>query len=197
MKRSGTADLPLHGGRVPGWLAEMTELGKVGLRRFSPAFLLPMAFVSLIASGAPHKPSLLNKPAPPFARTTLDHERIDLVALRGRVVLLNFWATWCAPCQIEMPRFVTWQEEYSGQGLSIVGVSMDDDSETVQAFLRKKKLNYPVMMGDEKLGLAYGGVLGLPVTYLIDRQGVIRARYEGETHLDAMETLLRQLLKGQ
>ena len=64
-----------------------------------------------------------------------------------------------------------------------------------QSLLRRKKLNYPVVMGDEKLGLAYGGVLGLPVTYLIDRQGVIRARYEGETHLDAMETAMRQIAR--
>lgn len=159
---------------------------------------LALLFVSLAnAAAAPRKASLLNKPAPPLARTSLDNQSIDLGSLRGRVVLLNFWATWCAPCQIEMPRFVAWQQKYSGQGLSIVGVSMDDDSETVQSYLRKKKLNYPVVMGDEKLGLAYGGVLGLPVTYLIDRQGVIRARYEGETHLDAMEATLRKLLQGR
>jgi cytochrome c biogenesis protein CcmG/thiol:disulfide interchange protein DsbE len=155
---------------------------------------LAMVFVFLPASAAPRKASLINKPAPPFARASLRNEPVDLGALRGRVVLLNFWATWCAPCQAEMPRFVHWQEKYSGQGLSIVGVSMDDDPETVQSFLRRKKLNYPVVMGDEKLGLAYGGVLGLPVTYLIDRQGVIRARYQGGTDLDAMETAIRQLL---
>ena len=63
--------------------------------------------------------------------------------------------------------------------------------ETVQSFLRRKKLNYPVVMGDEKLGLAYGGILGLPVTYLIDRHGVIRARFQGETDLDAMENAMQ------
>jgi cytochrome c biogenesis protein CcmG, thiol:disulfide interchange protein DsbE len=173
---------------------EVCFFSRWGTRRF---LWFAIAFSSLTALGAPHKPSLLNKPAPSFARTTLNNERVDLGALRGRVVLLNFWATWCAPCQVEMPRFVSWQEKYSGQGLSIVGVSMDDDGESVQSYLRKKKLNYPVVMGDEKLGHAYGGVLGLPVTYLIDRQGVIRARYEGETHLDAMETAIRRLLKGQ
>jgi cytochrome c biogenesis protein CcmG/thiol:disulfide interchange protein DsbE len=141
--------------------------------------------------------SLLNKPAPAITQTSLDNQRIDLGALRGRVVLLNFWATWCAPCQIEMPRFMQWQEKYKADGLSIVGVSMDDDAETVKMYLRKKSLNYPVLMGDEKLGLAYRGVLGLPVTYLIDRQGVVRERYEGETHLDAMESAIRRLLKAQ
>jgi len=158
---------------------------------------LAMVFLFLPASAAPRKASLIDKPAPPFARASFGNERVDLGALRGRVVLLNFWATWCAPCQAEMPRFLQWQEKYSGQGLSIVGVSMDDDSETVQSFLRRKKLNYPVVMGDEKLGLAYGGVLGLPVTYLIDRNGVIRARYQGGTDLDAMETAMRQLLNSR
>ena len=160
-------------------------------------FSLAIAFALSHAFAAPRRPSLLNKPAPPLVRTSLDNQRIDLAALRGRVVLLNFWATWCAPCQIEMPRFVAWQEKYASQGLSIVGLSMDDDAETVQSFMRKKRLNYPVVMGDEKLGLAYGGVLGLPVTYLIDRQGVIRARYQGETRLDVMETALRRLLDGR
>ena len=168
----------------------------VRVHRSRLAILLAIAF-SFLASGAvPQNHSLLNKPAPPFARTSLQNERVDLAALRGRVVLLNFWATWCGPCQVEMPRFVQWQEKYRAEGLSIVGVSMDDDSQPVTSFLGKHKLNYPIVMGDEKLGLAYGGVLGLPVTYLIDRQGTIRARYKGETNLDAMETAIRQLLRS-
>ncbi len=154
-----------------------------------------MAFGLVAAFAAPRQASLLSKPAPALAGTSLDHQRVDLGALKGRGVLLNFGVTWCAPCQIEMPRVVRWQEKYKTDGLSIVGVSMADDSETVKSFLRKKSLNYPVLMGDEKLGLAYGGVLGLPVTYLIDRQGVIRAHYKGESNLDAMETTIRQLLQ--
>ena len=170
---------------------------KKSKRRGAGSWLLSLviAFGLAAAPAAPRHDSLLNKPAPGLARMSLDKQRVDLSALRGRVVLLNFWATWCAPCQIEMPRFVVWQEKYKAEGLSIVGVSMDDEPDTVKAFLNKKKLNYPVVMGDEKLGLAYGGVLGLPVTYLIDRQGVIRARYQGETGLDGMEATIRQLLK--
>ena len=156
-----------------------------------------LALVSMAAGAAPHQNALLNKPAPPFARPSLENERVDLAALHGRVVLLNFWATWCGPCQVEMPRFVEWQDKYKADGLSIVGVSMDDDSEPVKSFIKKRHLNYPIVMGDEKLGMAYGGVLGLPITYLIDRQGIIRARYQGETNLDAMETTIRQMLQGR
>ena len=158
--------------------------------------LIFMGLVLAIAPAyaVPQMNALLDKPAPAFARTSLDHQPVDLAALRGRVVLLNFWATWCAGCKIEMPRFVQWQEKYKTDGLTIVGVSMDDGSEPVESYLRKHPVNYPVVMGDEKLGLAYGGVLGLPVTYLIDRNGMIRARYQGGGNLDAMETAIRKLL---
>jgi len=161
------------------------------------AVVFAFLFALVDAGAAPQTHSLINRPAPGFTRTTLENERIDLAGLRGRVVLLNFWATWCGPCQVEMPRFVQWQEKYRAEGLSVVGVSMDDDSEPVRSFMLKRKLNYPIVMGDEKLGLAYGGVLGLPVTYLIDRQGIIRALYKGETNLDAMETAIRQLLRSR
>jgi cytochrome c biogenesis protein CcmG/thiol:disulfide interchange protein DsbE len=71
--------------------------------------------------------SLLHKEAPEFVRTDLKHQKLDLHTYRGKVVLLNFWATWCAPCQLEMPRFVAWQKQYGTRGLQIIGISMDDD----------------------------------------------------------------------
>ena len=155
-----------------------------------------LALAAVLVWAAPAKNPLLNKPAPAFTRVSLDNQRVDLAGLHGRVVLLNFWATWCAPCQVEMPRFVQWQEKYKADGLSIVGVSMDDESDPVKELMRKRTLNYPVVMGDEKFGLAYGGVLGLPVTYLIDRKGIVRARYQGGTNLDAMERVIQRLLKN-
>jgi thiol-disulfide isomerase/thioredoxin len=137
---------------------------------------------------------LLHKPAPAFVRTDLSNRAVDLAALHGRVVLLTFWATWCAPCQIEMPRFIQWQARYGPADLQIVGVSMDDDAAPVRSLIRKRKTNYPILMGDEKLGMLYGGILGLPVTYLIDRQGIIQARFKGETNLDAIERTIQKLL---
>jgi thiol-disulfide isomerase/thioredoxin len=137
---------------------------------------------------------LLHKPAPLFIRNDLDNHKVDLAVLRGRVVLLNFWATWCASCLIEMPRFVQWQTEHNAEGLQIIGISMDDDPALVQTLLRKQKVNYPIVMGDEELGLQYGGVLGLPVTYLIDRQGIVRAHYKADADLKAMEADVLKLL---
>lgn len=134
------------------------------------------------------------KQAPEFLRPDLDGKPIDLDRLRGRVVLLNFWATWCAPCQVEMPAFAQWQRQFRARGLQVVGISMDDDSTPVRALAAKLKLDYPVAMGDARLGELYGGVLGLPLTYLIDRRGVVRARFQGESNLKEMETQLKALL---
>lgn len=138
--------------------------------------------------------SLLHKPAPQFVLSDINHHPIDLADYRGRVVLLTFWATWCAPCQIEMPRFVEWQTRYGKDGLQIIGISMDDDSAPVIALTRKRHVNYPVAMGNEHIGEQYGGVLGLPVTFLIDRSGKVAARFKGESSLEAMEREVRRLL---
>ena len=141
--------------------------------------------------------SLLKHPAPPFARSDLDGSRVSLAQFRGKVILLNFWATWCAPCRVEMPQFVGWQTRYGPRGLQIVAVSMDDDVDPVRTFLHRVQPNYPVLMGDAKLGELYGGVLGLPVTFLIDRTGIVRARVEGEMDLKAMEAKMRALLQSR
>jgi cytochrome c biogenesis protein CcmG, thiol:disulfide interchange protein DsbE len=153
----------------------------------------------LLAPAAPAAPalaqtSLLNLPAPQFVRTSLTGQPINLRAYRGKVVLLNFWATWCAPCEIEMPHFVDWQNRYGPRGLQILGVTMDDDPALARTASRKLKINYPIAIGDAKLGELYGGVLGLPVTFLIDPQGKIRTRFEGETDLKTIETQLVSLL---
>jgi peroxiredoxin len=150
--------------------------------------------VCFAGSAARAAESLLHKNAPEFVLRDLNGKRVNLHAYRGKVVLLNFWATWCAPCQLEMPRFVAWQKQYGSRGLRVIGISMDDDPELARRLYKKLRLNYPVMMGNEKVGELYGGVLGLPVTFLIDSQGEVRARFQGETDLNAMEEQLKALL---
>jgi peroxiredoxin len=137
---------------------------------------------------------LVGKTAPAFSRTDFQQKKLELRAFRGKVVLLNFWATWCGPCLQEMPRFSAWQTQYGPRGLQIIGISMDDDPALAQKIVAKLRLNYPVAMGDEKLGAAYGGVLGLPLTFLIDRDGVIQAQFSGEGDLKEMEEKLKALL---
>jgi len=138
--------------------------------------------------------SLVNRKAPEFARRDLSGKKLNLRSYRGKVVLLNFWATWCAPCQLEMPAFSRWQQEYGPQGLQILGISMDDDAPPVRKLVTGLKLDYPVAMGDARLGERYGGVLGLPLTYLIGRDGVVRAQFQGETDLSTIEKQLRLIL---
>lgn len=156
-------------------------------------FVLAFTNARSLAAAAQPDP-LLRKPAPLFVRNDLDNHQVDIAALRGHVVLLNFWATWCASCQIEMPRFVEWRTKYKADGLEIVGVSMDDDAAPVRSLLRKRPVNYPIVMGDENLGLQYGGILGLPATWLIDRKGIVRAHYKGDVDLNIIEARVRKLL---
>jgi len=163
-----------------------------GPRRWMLACLL--VGVCFAGNAARAAESLLHKNAPEIVLKDLNGKRVDLHAYRGKVVLLDFWATWCAPCQLEMPRFVAWQTKYRPRGLRIIGISMDDDPELAREMYKKLRLNYPVMLGNEKVGELYGGVLGLPVTFLIDSHGVVRAQFQGETDLNAMEVQLKALL---
>ncbi len=158
------------------------------------ALLLFLLFTEPIAHAAPARDQLPHRRAPRFVRRDLDGKQVDLHAYRGKVVVLNFWASWCAPCQSEMPRFAAWQKEFGPQGLQILGVSMDDDAEVARKLSIQLGVNYPVVMGDARLGMLYGGVLGLPVTYLIDRHGLVNGRLQGETDLNAMESRIRELL---
>jgi cytochrome c biogenesis protein CcmG/thiol:disulfide interchange protein DsbE len=132
--------------------------------------------------------------APNFSRRGLDHRKIALSSYRGKVVLLNFWATWCEPCLAEMPTFVEWQKQYGSENFQVIGISMDDATPEVRSTVSRLKLNYPVLMGDEYLGAAYGGVLGLPVTFLIDRDGKIQARYQGAS-LTQINSDIQKLLQ--
>ena len=135
------------------------------------------------------------KPAPDF---TLPQPSagptLKLSDYRGKVVLLDFWATWCEPCRAEIPHFVDLQNKYADQGFQILGVAMDDSPDPVPAFVKQFKMNYPVVMGNAKIGEQYGGVLGLPIAFLIDRQGQIRKKHIGATEASVFEQEVTHLL---
>jgi cytochrome c biogenesis protein CcmG, thiol:disulfide interchange protein DsbE len=158
-------------------------------------FLVIALLTILVTSNRAAAASLVHKPAPEISRRDLQKHKVALSAFRGKVVLLDFWATWCAPCLVEMPHLAAWQKQYGPRGLQIVGVSMDDDEASARKVYEKKQLNYPVVMGDEKLGRLYGGILGLPVIFLIDRKGVIQAQFQGETNPHQIEEQIIKLIK--
>src|SRR6266571_6960031 len=118
--------------------------------------------------------------APDFSLESLEGKTMRLSDFRGKAVLLNFWATWCGPCKIEMPWFVELQKEYGPQGFQIVGVAMDDASiEDIAKFVRQMGVNYPILLGKEAVGESYGGIGVLPTTFFIDRNGKLVAREFG------------------
>ena len=135
--------------------------------------------------------------APDFALPELTGQKLTLSGYRGKVVLLDFWATWCEPCQEEIPHFVELQDEYRDQGLQIIGISMDDGPEPVRDFYQRFKINYPVVMGNAKIGELYGGVLGLPIAFVLGRDGRIYAKHIGATDISVLEREITALLPAK
>jgi len=136
-----------------------------------------------------------SSPAPDFSLESLDGKTTRLSDFRGKAVLLNFWATWCGPCKIEMPWFVDFQKQYGSQGLQIVGVAMDDASkEDIGKFARDMGVNYPILIGKEAVGDQYGGIPGLPETFLIARDGKIVDKIIGLRGKAEIEDAIRKAL---
>jgi len=136
--------------------------------------------------------------APDFTLETLEGRSLRLSDLRGKAVLLNFWATWCGPCKIEMPWFVELQNEYGPQGLQVVGVAMDDSSkEDIAKFAKDMGVNYPVLLGKEAVGDAYGGVPALPESFFISRDGKIVDKILGLEGKADIEDAVKKALNTQ
>jgi thiol-disulfide isomerase/thioredoxin len=129
--------------------------------------------------------------APDFTLKTIDGKEVKLSDLRGKAVLLNFWATWCGPCKIEIPWFMELEKQYASQGLIVVGVAMDDDAKVaVPKFEQEMKIDYPVLIGNDQVADQYGGVEGLPTTFYIGRDGKIVKKIAGLTsHSDIEESI--------
>ncbi len=132
--------------------------------------------------------------APGISLTDIEGKRLDLADYKGKVVVLDFWATWCGPCRAEIPGFVVMQEKYASQGFSMIGISMDDEPGPVVDFYKEFRMNYPVAVGNQRIGELYGGILGLPTTFLIGRDGRIYAKHTGGINPAIIEEEVQQLL---
>jgi cytochrome c biogenesis protein CcmG/thiol:disulfide interchange protein DsbE len=137
-----------------------------------------------------------DKKAPDFARVDATGHKVRLSKYRGKVVLLDFWATWCTGCKQEMPWYVEFADRYKKNGLAVLGVAMDDEGwKIVKPFLAEKmKLNYPVVVGDDALAKQFGGINNMPVTLLIDREGRIAYSHIGVVDKVKFEGEVQELL---
>jgi peroxiredoxin len=132
--------------------------------------------------------------APDFSLTDITGQPLKLSDFHGKVVVLNFWATWCGPCRIEIPDFIELQNRYAAQGYTTIGISMDTSPEPVVEFYKELKMNYPVAVGNDRLGDMYGGMGGLPTTFVIGRDGRIYAKHVGATDPRVFEQEIKELL---
>jgi cytochrome c-type biogenesis protein len=136
------------------------------------------------------------QPAPEVEFQTLDAQPFHLTSLRGRVVLLNFWATWCIPCRAEIPEFNAMQKDFQARGFTMVGASVSpvDTADAIRSFQKDVKQEYTVIRGAEEIGAKFGNGPGLPVTYLLDRDGRIRQKFIGQTSRENFEAAIKPLL---
>jgi cytochrome c biogenesis protein CcmG/thiol:disulfide interchange protein DsbE len=156
---------------------------------------ITLCFVLPARAPADLTPANSRKTASDFTLSDSKGAFVKLSAYKGRVVLLDFWATWCEGCKMEIPWYMEFQNKYKESGLSVVGVSMDEDGwKAVKPFLEEKKVNYPVVIGDWDLAKLFG-ITALPVTLLIDRDGKVADLHLGMVDKEAFEREIKILLK--
>jgi thiol-disulfide isomerase/thioredoxin len=163
------------------------------------AGMLYFGFHMARRSGADHPPGIgYGTPAPNFTLETLDGKNLSLSDLRGKAVIVNFWATWCGPCKIETPWLVELQNQYGAQGLQVVGVAMDDSGkDEIEKFAKEMGVNYPVLIGKEAVGDAYGGVPALPESFFVGRDGKIVDRIIGLKGRGEIEDSVKKALSTE
>jgi len=140
-------------------------------------------------------PSIRGKAAPAFELPDLKGAKVHAADFKNKVLLVNFWATWCAPCIVEIPWFVEFQNKYGPQGLQVIGISLDETgTKDVKPFVEKHHMTYPILLGNDKTAEQFGGILGLPTTFIVDRDGKYYAMHRGLVQRGDVEEELQTLL---
>ncbi|HEX4651548.1 MAG TPA: TlpA disulfide reductase family protein [Granulicella sp.] len=143
----------------------------------------------------PKETSLQGKAAPAFTLVNLEGKKVSLKDYKGRPVLVNFWATWCSPCKLEMPWFEEFRQKYGPQGFEILGIVEDDAGKDVIAKAVKRiNVSYPILLPDQKVAPAYGGVDYLPESFYVDRNGIVQTETSGLGSKDEIEANIKRLI---
>ncbi len=159
-------------------------------------FILILPLVLLIGCGGENeKPAADSATAPDFALEDHQGNVVRLSDFRGKVTIINFWATWCGPCRQEIPGFVRLYDRYKADGLAIIGVSLDRPGwEVVRPFMKQYKINYPIVLGNQKVVLDYGGIQAIPTTFILNREGRVVDRIIGYRPESFFEERIKALL---
>ena len=137
----------------------------------------------------------VSNPAPDFTLQDLNGNWSSLSEFKGKVVILDFWATWCPPCKAEIPHFIELYDDYKDKGLEIIGVSLDFNANKILgAFVEENSINYTILIGDRDVTDLYGGIMSIPTTFVIDRDGGIRKKYIGYKEKEVFEEDVKGLL---
>ena len=151
--------------------------------------------LSFFQSGCSLQEPAVSGPAPKWELRDVEGQTVKSSDFAGKVVILNFWATWCGPCRLEIPEFVELQNEYGGNGLVVIGASLDEQGPpVVKKFMTNFDVNYPVVMANDRIVADYGGVHAIPTTFVIDRQGNLAAKRVGYTSKSVLEKTIKGLL---
>lgn len=138
------------------------------------------------------------KPAPDFSLKDVHGREVKLSDYKGKVVLLNFWATWCGPCKIEIPWFIDFEQRFKDRGFAVLGVSMDEDGwESVKPYLEGRKVNYRVVIGSDEVADQYGGVSSLPTSFILDQTGRIASVHVGLVSKSVYQNEIEHLLDNK
>jgi thiol-disulfide isomerase/thioredoxin len=160
------------------------------------ALLTAVSWAHCSETAGEDQAGLLAKAAPDFTLTNLSDKPVRLSDFKGKIVLLDFWATWCVPCREEIPAFIQLQKQYAGKGFTVLGIALDDEgAAVVKPFAQKLGVNYPLVIGNTRVAAAYGGIQAVPTAFLIGRDGRILKTFLGARGQSEWEQIIQSALQ--